>query len=118
MNSSSVAASPGAAPRGEFRVLLLLDRDIGGIPRIEVMEPGNDLLDVRRHSGARCGDAVPRAGSGAARGCLVRRMPVAAPGRVMRREAVAEEAGRVVRDRGVLAAPTRAVRRIERIDVH
>src|SRR5579864_7314652 len=81
------------------------------------MQAGDLGLDIRCHTGALRDQPVARAGAGAARRSLTRRVLVAACGWVERVEAVAVGARGVVGDEGVLALPARSVGGVEGVEV-
>src|SRR5205823_14412384 len=88
--------------RVEERVLLVFVRDVRGVVPVVVVQSGDGDADVRTDSRAADGEAILRAVSWTARSAREAARMLVALRRVVRKEAVTEEAGRVVGEKRVL----------------
>src|SRR5207302_8356455 len=106
-----------ADDRIEQGVLLSLVVDVGPVSRIEVVKSRDVDADVRRCTGTVRAEPVLLTVTGSAHHAAGHAFRMRIPGRVERKEPVAPDARRVVRDERVLAPPAGSVARVVRVDV-
>src|SRR5204863_2481855 len=103
--------------RIEDGVLLSLVLDVRLVSRVEVVESRHNDADVRRYAGAARTEPVLLTVTWSAHYAASHAFRMRIARRIERKEAVAPDASRVVRDERVLASPARPVARVVRIDV-